>query len=108
MQADMEAKEVIKLSQSAQETVIAMAGGNPGALRVCMELLQKEHGFMSLLFMDVEKIRGHRIWIGYNDICKQDIDVFAEKTLTRDQAFLKELKDSPSWNEHMLGSIRPF
>ena len=45
MKVDMETTTVIKSDQTVQDMVTAMAGGNPGALRVCMDILNRSSGF---------------------------------------------------------------
>ncbi|MFA5942192.1 MAG: hypothetical protein WC798_00755 [Candidatus Paceibacterota bacterium] len=72
------ANERIRLEMTVQEMLMAMGGGNPGALTVCMELLKKGEkidpdafngGFASLLDLDTLGIYEHRIWGLYKDVC---------------------------------------
>lgn len=72
----------IDLNDTMQSAVIKMAEGNPGALRVCMELLTKgaqidpddwAGGFGNLLSLDTLAAYGPRIWMLYKNVCGQDL-----------------------------------
>lgn len=72
----------IKLTDSVQDAVIKLSDGNPGALRVCMEILQKGElidpasalgGFGALLTFDTFEIYGSKIWMLYKDVCKENL-----------------------------------
>lgn len=73
------ANERIKLEMTVQDMLLAMSGGNPGALTVCMELLKNgekidpdeffKGGFASILDLDTLGIYEHRIWKLYKDVC---------------------------------------
>ncbi len=74
--------ERIKGTDSMMDVVMKMMDGNPGALTVCMEILQKTEeidpdcalgGLGTLLSLDTYNIYGSRIWMLYKDVCKQDI-----------------------------------
>ena len=62
--------------------VIKMAGGNPGALTVCSDILQRGGdtdpddafgGLGALLSLDMHEIYEHRIWMFYKDVCGEDL-----------------------------------
>jgi len=63
------------------DVVQKLAEGNPGAITVCMRILQETPqvdpdcgaGFLPLLHLDSQRIYGSRIWMLYKDVCKQDI-----------------------------------
>jgi hypothetical protein len=68
-------------SQDTMLTAITkMSGGNPGALRVCTEIIRwgteiDPNGlpFGALLMLDSLHIYGSRIWLLYKDICHEDL-----------------------------------
>lgn len=72
----------IDLNDTMQSVVIKMAEGNPGALRVCMDLLAKGEqidpddwagGFGNLLSLDTLAVYGSRIWMLFKDVCDLDL-----------------------------------
>ena len=75
-------KERIDFKDSVMEAILKIAEGNPGALRVCMELYQHTGnidpdsafgGLGSLLALDSLGIYGSKIWMLYKDVCKEDL-----------------------------------
>ncbi len=88
---------VITLKDSGIEAIMKMAEGNPGALTTLFELVKKDNdlGLVALCHLDDMQIRGWRIWVGFNDYCKRNIDDFFEKVMSRDKAmqdFIAEYK----------------
>ena len=72
----------LQLEDSPRSAVLKMAGGNPGAITVCIEMLSKGEqidpdsfcgGFACLLSLDSLGVYEHRIWMLYKDVCKQDL-----------------------------------
>lgn len=73
----------IKLEMSVRDIIIAMCGGNPGAITACAELLQKSEkidpddalgsGFSSFLALDALGIYNERIYMLWSDVCKRDV-----------------------------------
>ena len=73
----------ISLDDTAQDMVIKLSEGNPGALTVCMEILQRggsidPDGFGGggaglLLLFDSMSLYGSRIWMLYKDVCGEDL-----------------------------------
>ena len=72
----------IELTDTIVDTVTKMSGGNPGALTVCMEIL--EHGALIdpdnvlgevgiLMSLDMNGIYEERIWMFYKDVCHGDL-----------------------------------
>lgn len=70
------------LDMSVQDIIVLLADGNPGAIRVLMELIQ--HGkeidpddalapFGSLFGLDNLDCYGSRIWMFFKDVCGQDL-----------------------------------
>ena len=76
------ANERIKFGMTAKDLLIAMSGGNPGALGVCVQILEKSEqvdpdallgGLGVLMSLDTLKIYEHRIWMLYKDVCGHDL-----------------------------------
>jgi hypothetical protein len=76
------ANERINLSMSLKDVVLAMGGGNPGALTACMQLVRYGEvvdpdafggGLSSLLLLDTLGIYEERIYMLWNDVCNRDI-----------------------------------
>ena len=74
--------EQILLTDSVQDVLVKMSEGNPGALMVCMNLLQSTPiidpdnimgGIGIILSLDDMGIRGSRIWQLFKDICKENL-----------------------------------
>ena len=74
--------ERIGLKDTMPSVIIKLSDGNPGALRVCMEILEHTTahdpdnvlgGIGVLLFLDTLGIYGSRIWMLYKDFCKENI-----------------------------------
>jgi len=72
----------INLKDSLRDIVISMSEGNPGALRVCMEIVSSSRSidpdsalgeFGPLIFLDSLGIYGPSIWMLYKDVCGEDV-----------------------------------
>ena len=73
----------IKLTYSMKDIIVEMGGGNPGALRVCCELISEGPNIdpdasalatvSTLLMLDTCGIYESHIYILYNDYCKGSI-----------------------------------
>lgn len=71
----------LTLDDTAMTSVMKMAGGNPGALRICSEILKRGGeidpqglaGFGALMCLDSLGIYESRIWLLYKDVCRQDL-----------------------------------
>lgn len=79
-----------RISGNPQDMIFEMSEGNPGALRVLMEMLQGDQmgGFMSILGLDDMNIRGSQIWVAYKDHCKSEIATLREAINGRDPALV--------------------
>jgi hypothetical protein len=73
----------IKLSDSIGSSVAKMAEGNPGAVTVMAQMLQRGEeidpdsflgGVAKVLSLDTHGIYGPRIWMLYKDVCGEDIE----------------------------------
>lgn len=76
-----EPNTVIEYNDSLQDMIVKMADGNVGALGVLPKLLAADqevdpdsaHPLTILLTMDMQEIRGERIWVLYKYCCGQDL-----------------------------------
>ena len=73
----------IVLTDMMPDVMRKMSVGNPGALRVCMEILTQEGaidpqaampGVGALLRLDDMGVYGSRIWMLYKDVCGEDLE----------------------------------
>jgi hypothetical protein len=78
----MNANQRIKLEMSMLDAVACVCEGNPGAIRVCLEILKHGGqidpdsllgGFGVILLLDTLGIYGSQIWILHKDICEENI-----------------------------------
>lgn len=69
-------------TKSLMDNIMAMAEGNPGALKVCVSLLKRGknidpddlfEGFGTLMALDTLGIYSYRIWMLYSDVCGEDL-----------------------------------
>lgn len=67
----------ITANTTTLETVGIMSEGNPGALRVCLELIKSKNSIL-LLHLDGLRIYGSDIWLCYKDICNLDINLLSK------------------------------
>lgn len=58
--------------EAAQEQIVELCGGNPGALHVCIELYGT-FGEQVLSRLVEAKIKGPDIWVLYGDVCSRDV-----------------------------------
>ena len=79
-------EERIKLKDTIAESIYKISEGNPGALRVIIEMLKatKKDGPIYLLKLDSMHIYGSRIWVGYKDICNYNIEKYIKLIKNRD------------------------
>jgi len=90
-------RKKIELTSGVIETLQIMSEGNIGAARILMDLLKKDDiiGPMYMLHLDDMNIRGEQIWLGYKDVCKEDLDVFISKIINRDAAMVRYINEYP-------------
>jgi hypothetical protein len=70
-------KERLSLDDNTMTAIMKMAGGNPGAVRICVELLKSEevlNGISALMSLDSLGIYESRIWLLYKDVCRESLD----------------------------------
>lgn len=63
----------IQLTDTGMDIVVKMCDGNPGAMTVLIELMQKKD-FPSILSLDSHEIYGTDIYVLWNDICNRNLD----------------------------------
>ena len=71
----------LTLDDTVMTSIMKLAEGNPGAMRVCSEIMKNGEkidpqgmgGFGSLLSIDSLGIYGSRIWLLYKDICRENL-----------------------------------
>lgn len=75
-------KTKITLEDSPMDILLKMSEGNPGALSVCMQLLEKGGqidpdsalgGLGPIMTLDTLNIYGSRIWMLYKDVCGESL-----------------------------------
>lgn len=80
----------INSEMTGKEVIIVMCGGNPGAVNVCLMLIEKdEWAFVDMCHLDDMGIYQSDIWICYKDICHENIEELINKI--RDHSILDEL-----------------
>ncbi len=73
---------MINLKDSVKDILMKMGEGNPGGLRVMMDIISLgpeidpddfAKGLGTILWMDSLNIRGSKIWMLYKDVCGEDL-----------------------------------
>lgn len=76
-------KARIQLEDSILEIMTKMSEGNPGALTVCMRMYKEGAaidpqsfcgGVGAIMALDTHGIYGHRIWMLYKDVCRENLE----------------------------------
>lgn len=69
-------RQPVELDDTTQDLVIKMAEGNPGALTVLCQLMERGmEGLMKILDLDDMNMRGSQIWVAFKDYSGQDLSV---------------------------------
>jgi len=98
----------ITLTDNTLSMLTKMAGGNPGALTVCMRLLQEGQdidpdnvmgGFMHILALDTHKIYEEKIWMFYKDICGENLVTMVGLLRAIQLGYLREAVITNALNE---------
>lgn len=87
--------QVLELHDTAIQIFSKLSEGNPGAMSVMMQIMNKKgpmEMFPIALSLDAMGVRGCKIWVGFKDYCNQDLDKFCELVLNRDQALLDAIE----------------
>lgn len=95
-----EPRKALKLEDTFEQFMMKMSEGNPGALTVLMQIVEKDPnlGLLQILNLDDMNVRGTQIWIGYKDHCGENIDLFIEKMKARDADMVATInRECPDW-----------
>ncbi len=85
---------VITLEDTIIESIVKMAEGNPGAITVMMSLVKEvDYGLISIMKLDDMNLRGWKIWVGFKDFCKSDINKFYDCIMDEDKEMQKYIND---------------
>jgi hypothetical protein len=69
----------INPEDSPFDAIEKMSEGNPGALTALTDVLESKgvkDTFEFMMNLDLRRVYGSKIWIGYKDYCNQDADQF--------------------------------
>ncbi len=84
-------REKISTRMGLTSIITTFSEGNPGALRVLLQLLESPADLVLVLSLDDMNIRGSQIWIGYKDHCGEDMDAFREAIRSRDAKMVETI-----------------
>lgn len=77
---------VTDINDSPLSAILKVGKGNPGALRVLLNINDKmPHGLAFIIKLDEMGIRGSDIWLGFKDYCKQDLHKFYTLVMEGDE-----------------------
>lgn len=96
----MNTRKEIALTDDTKQVLVLLAEGNPGALRVLMELLQMDGGLFSILHLDDMNIRGTQIWVAFKDFAKEDMARFVEAIRKRDPELVRVVNEEGARGNH--------
>lgn len=117
---DMYVKEPrVQLTDSVMDIMQKMSEGNPGALTVCMHLLNRGEkidpqdimgGLGNILSFDTHGIYGSRIWMLYKDVCGEHLGKMAALLRAVQLGFfsdegLDQMIDGQYTGEHTLDGL---
>lgn len=71
----------INLDMDWKQSIVALAEGNPGAVHVMCQMMRvcPIRGQIGLCRLDDMKMYGSKIWVGFKDVCKEDINLFMDR-----------------------------
>ena len=74
----MSSDRITDLNCTVTDIIADLSEGNPGVMRVLVEILQDEKpgGIFRLLNFDTKRLYGSRIWELFSDVCGKDIQRF--------------------------------
>ena len=109
--------ERIGLNTDMQEMILIMSEGNPGGLRVLVDILKRKPDlmkpepdidsippFMMILNLDDMNIRGSDIWVGYKDHCGEDLVKFLKAIKNRDGDMIMVIREHCQHGERPVQS----
>ena len=93
-------REKLGLNSTVMDIIVTMSEGNPGAIRVLSEIIQRPggEGLILILGLDDMNVRGSQVWVGYKDHCGEDIDAFAKAIKTRDPEMVAKINEQCSYS----------
>ncbi|HLE06757.1 MAG TPA: hypothetical protein VI790_05350 [Candidatus Nanoarchaeia archaeon] len=85
----------VELGGSSVDLISTMSEGNPSALRVLMQIIQKNplEGMMDVLYLDDMNIRSTQIWYGYKKFCNQNLNLYVDKIRARDPEMVEYINE---------------
>ena len=77
------------------DVIDAMSEGNPGAIRVCCEIVKASplDGFITLLHLDDMGVRGSQIWVGFKDFANENLEDFVAAVFRRDPEMVRKINE---------------
>lgn len=63
-------------NMSTMDMVMTMCEGNPGAVQVIVQMINKPEGILNILLCDSLDIRGSKLYMLHNDCCDRNEDKF--------------------------------
>jgi hypothetical protein len=104
MQKEDDMRSELDLMGSVKAAIAGMSEGNPGAIRVLTELMERDA--TTILHLDDMNIRGTQIWIAYSDHCGKDIEKFHTAIITRDSAMIEAVNAAGLRGNHTERAVR--
>ena len=85
---------MLGLQDTTMSACVKLGEGNPGALRVCAQILKEnpKDGILDLLHMDDMGMKGPAIWIGFKDYAGQDLTKFIQAIRSRSQEMVSVIR----------------
>jgi hypothetical protein len=83
------------------QSINKMADGNPGAITALNDVIDTKglkDGFEFMLQLDLRRIYGSDIWIGYKDYCDQNADEFWEAVMEDDEDLFTYIEENSNKN----------
>lgn len=90
----------ISLTDNTKDVLVTLAEGNPGALRVLMQLLAGDGGLFDLLHLDDMNIRGTQVWVAFKDFAKEDLAAFRVAIRKRDPEMIRVVNAEGARGNH--------
>lgn len=81
--------------ETEEETLLAMAEGNPGAIRVLGEILEfSPSAHLDFLILDDMNMRGSQLWVAYKNHCDFSIDRLLKCIRRRDEDMINKVNEA--------------
>lgn len=74
--------------------MVGLSSGNPGAATVLAKMVEDnpDRALLAMMHLDTLRFRGSEIWVGYKDICNEDISEFAHKVCLCDDEMFEYMR----------------